>query len=182
MILFLVLFFNFFSFMNLEFKEKTNNVIIDDKLISLVNERFEYKGKIYIINLSAKSNFGDDWGSFYGAREGKLFFNPEIEIDGLNYIMLPKENKTIMEFFNTFWNFFPKMQTELNKINNKSYIFYVESVSFETFNHPDKWWMNVLITGNYNQYNYNIVIEFIRPEDGPLKEEIVIKRVPKFDM
>jgi hypothetical protein len=164
------------SYTNLKSQGTNNKSTINDTKIYLINERLQYKNKFYLVNLFAEATFGDNWGSTYGAREGKLLIKPEIEIDGLNYVILPKENKSLIQFFNTIWDFFPQMQLELNKIHQPPSIFYCESITFDTFNHPDKWWMNININGTYNASKYRMVVQFNRPEDGPHNEDIIIQK------
>ncbi len=157
------------SYTNLKSQETNNKSITNDTKIYLINQRLEYKNKFYLVNLFAESTFGDNWGSSYGVREGKFLIKPEIEIDGLNYVILPKENKSLMHFFNTFWDFIPQMQLELKKINQLPGIFYVESISFDTFNHPDKWWMNLTINGIFNNSKYSLIVQLTDQKMGLIK-------------
>jgi hypothetical protein len=150
---------------------------MDDKKISLINHQINYNNSNYFVNLHAEATFGDNWGSDYGCRDGKVSINPEIDIDGLRIIVLPKENVDLLTFLTHFWNFQDKLSYEMKRVSGSQSSFLVGSLEFNTFDHPDKNRMTLKLTGSYQNSKYRAEISHYDPDGGQIEENITITKI-----
>ena len=149
---------------------------MDDRKISLSNYIINYNNSSYAVNLQAEATFGDNWGSSYGARDGKVSLSPEIELNGLRTIVLPKENKDLLSFLINFWDFGDQLIYELTKVSSVQGIFRVASLEFNTFDHPDKNRMTLRLVGSYNNNRYKVEINHYDPDGGQIEQNISISK------
>jgi hypothetical protein len=149
---------------------------MDDRKISLTNHQINYNNSNHFVNLQAEATFGDNWGSYYGCREGKVSINPEIDVDGLRTIVLPKENVDLLTFFTHFWNFQDKLSYELRRVGGSQSSFRVESLEFNTFDHPDKNRMTIKLAGSYLNSKYRAEISHYNPDGGQIEQNISITK------
>ena len=147
-----------------------------DSYIKVENLHLNYLGKTYLINFDGDAYFGENWEGKYGARKGTFSVNPEIPLSGLDYFIIPRLNRSFLAFLITFWNFQSSLNNKLYSNSGKQGEFYVSSVEFETLNHPDHWDMQLTLHGYYNNEKYRASIEYERPEDGPIKQNIIVTK------
>lgn len=147
---------------------------IKERTITLENQVVSFLNHKHFVNLTAEARFGSNWGDWYGTREGIVTIAPPIEFEGLDTIILPKENKKLLSYFQEIWRFSPELSKKIKENCYSTTQLKISWLEFHINNHPDKWKMTINMKGTLFGKEISLRIHYNRPEDGIIEEDLTI--------